>query len=150
MKVYIDSSVVLRRMLQQPGHIEDWRHWDHAVTSALTRLEVRRSLDRLRVQGRLTPEELAKQTLLHRLVTEGFEEAPLRPNVLERAGAPLSAPLGALDAIHLATALLWMEDREEPLTFLTHDRQLALAALTCGLDVVGVPPASLTTTVNEP
>jgi hypothetical protein len=43
-------------------------------------------------------------------------------------------PVKTLDAIHLATALLWAEHAGE-IVFLTHDRQLATAARACGLAV---------------
>ena len=45
--------------------------------------------------------------------------------------------LGTLGAIHLATALLWIEQEGEPLKFLTHDVELAIAAKASGLDVAG-------------
>ena len=43
-------------------------------------------------------------------------------------------PVKTLDAIHLATALLWEEHAGE-IVFLTHDGQLANAARACGLTV---------------
>jgi predicted nucleic acid-binding protein len=135
MKVYVDSSALLRWLLQQPGRIEQWGVWERAVTSELTRVETRRSLDRLRVIGMLSDSDVAHLMGFLRVATAGFEEAMIRPPVLEKAGSPLPVALGTLDAIHLSTALLWMEDNGEPLTFLTHDRQLALAAMASGLDV---------------
>ena len=45
--------------------------------------------------------------------------------------------LGTLDAIHLATALLWKELTREELTMATHDGALALAAQAHGLLVIG-------------
>jgi hypothetical protein len=45
--------------------------------------------------------------------------------------------LGTLDAIHLATALLWRDFTDEPLTMATHDAALAIAAEAHGLPVVG-------------
>ena len=45
--------------------------------------------------------------------------------------------LGTLDAIHLATALLWREMTGEDLTMATHDGALAIAAEAHGLPVVG-------------
>jgi predicted nucleic acid-binding protein len=42
-----------------------------------------------------------------------------------------------LDAIHLATALLWRETTGEDLTMATHDRALAIAAEAHGLRVAG-------------
>ena len=46
--------------------------------------------------------------------------------------------LGTLDAIHLATALLWTETTGESLAMATHDAALAIAARAHGLAVVGV------------
>ena len=45
--------------------------------------------------------------------------------------------LGTLDAIHLATALLWKEMTPEELTMATHDPALAIAARVHGLPVIG-------------
>jgi hypothetical protein len=47
--------------------------------------------------------------------------------------------LGTLDAIHLATALLWKEMTKGDLVMATHDRALALGAQAHGLRVVGSP-----------
>ncbi len=58
--------------------------------------------------------------------------------ILERAAQPLPTVLGTLDAIHLATALLYQEAVREPLTFATHDAALARAARAHGIPVVGV------------
>ena len=46
--------------------------------------------------------------------------------------------LGTLDAIHLATALLWKETADDTLVMATHDEALATAARAHGLAVVGV------------
>jgi hypothetical protein len=58
--------------------------------------------------------------------------------VLSRAAQPFPTPLGTLDAVHLATALLWRETRGEDLVMATHDRDLALAARASGLRTIGV------------
>ena len=133
MKVYIDTSVVLRRMLQQPGAIEHWSQWDLAVSSTLMQVEVFRTLDRLRLKGKLADSEVADLVGLLLGLASGLEQIPVQPSVLQRASSPFPTAIGTLDAIHLATALLWVEDNGENLTFLTHDRQLAIAARACGL-----------------
>jgi hypothetical protein len=46
--------------------------------------------------------------------------------------------LGTLDAIHLATALLWTEMSHKDLTMATHDSVLGLAARAYGMRVMGV------------
>jgi hypothetical protein len=59
-------------------------------------------------------------------------------SVLARAAQPLPTTLGTLDAIHLASALLWTERFDRTLVMATHDAALALAARASGLTVVGV------------
>jgi hypothetical protein len=46
--------------------------------------------------------------------------------------------LGTLDAIHLATALLWKDLTRAEVIMATHDTALAIGAQAHGLQVVGV------------
>jgi hypothetical protein len=57
--------------------------------------------------------------------------------VLARASEPFPTPLGTLDALHLATALVWRERMHQPVAMATHDRDLALAARSFGFEVLG-------------
>jgi hypothetical protein len=57
---------------------------------------------------------------------------------LRRASEPFPTPLGTLDAIHLSTAIAWRDAREVAVMMATHDKSLAIAALSTGLEVVGV------------
>jgi len=57
--------------------------------------------------------------------------------ILERAAQPMPTELGTLDAIHLATVLLWREATRAKVVMATHDRALAIGALAHGLAVVG-------------
>jgi hypothetical protein len=45
--------------------------------------------------------------------------------------------LGTLDALHLATALVWQDRVHQPLVIATHDRDLGLAARSFGIEVLG-------------
>ena len=139
LKVYVDSSVVLRKLLGAPGTTPRWGAWDLAVASELVQVEALRTLDRLRVLGELTGARLAECAEELTLWLSGFELASVDRLVLRRAAGPFAAPLGTLDAIHLATALLWMERQSQDLTLLTHDRQLAVAATASGLEVRYTP-----------
>jgi hypothetical protein len=68
---------------------------------------------------------------------EAVDLVPLRPPILSRASEPLPMPLGTLDAIHLASALIW-RDRLGPLPqMVTHDVTLGAAARAFGFDVRG-------------
>lgn len=137
MTAYIDTSALLRLVLREPGALEELRAYDALVSSELTAVESCRVIDRLRLQGSLTIEEAAARL---KVVTEWLEAIDLvllRPPVLSRASEPLPTPLGTLDAVHLATALIWRDRMGELPTIATHDAALGLAARTFGFDVVG-------------
>jgi len=134
-KVYIDSSVVLRRILNQPGAVRDWSGCRWVVASELMHVEALRTLDCLRLAGELSESELMDCFAALRTYLACVEEVPIRPGILRRAAGRLPTPLRTLDAIHLATALTWMEIHAEELVLLTHDRQLAIAAQACGMEV---------------
>lgn len=138
MIAYVETSIVLRLVLGQPGTLREWRTLDGGVASALVEVESLRTLDRLRLAERLREKELARRRETVYRILETLEVVePTRP-ILVRAAQPLPVVLGTLDAIHLATALAWREATETDLAFATHDARLATAARALGLRVVGV------------
>ncbi len=138
MIAYIDSSVLLRMVMRQPGALREWRTIDRSVASALVEVECLRTLDRLRLRAGLRdPEVASRRAAVFRLL-ESMEVVELDRPVLARAAQPLPTELGTLDAIHLATALLWRETVDADLVMATHDVALAMAARSSGLRVVGI------------
>jgi predicted nucleic acid-binding protein len=134
---YLDTSALLRLVLRETGALDELRSYDQLIANEIIAVESRRTLDRLRLQGALTAEESAERLKLVAEWLEAVDLVLLRPPVLSRAGDPLPTPLGSLDALHLATALLWRE-RVAPLSVMaTHDAALGLAARTFGFDVIG-------------
>jgi predicted nucleic acid-binding protein len=128
---YIDSSVLLRMVMRQRGALREWRTIDRSVASALVEVECLRTLDRLRLRAGLRdPEVASRRAAVFRLL-ESME-------VVELDAQPLPTELGTLDAIHLATALLWRETVDADLVMATHDVALAMAARSSGLRVVGI------------
>jgi predicted nucleic acid-binding protein len=135
---YLDASVVLRLVLGEPHRLAEWEQVEAAVTSALTEVECLRTLDRLARMDRLSADELAERRgAVYRLLAAVDMVDVSRP-VLRRASEPFPTSLGTLDAIHLATALLWRDGSGDPLTMATHDRALWTAARAMGLSVAGV------------
>jgi predicted nucleic acid-binding protein len=134
---YVDSSVLLRIILGQPNALSEWHRIQQGVTSALTRVESLRTLDRVRLRAPLTDAEVAKRRSSILRLLESLEIVELDPVVLERAGQPMPTELGTLDAIHLSSCLLWREDRRAEIVMATHDSALAIAAQSYGLTVVG-------------
>jgi predicted nucleic acid-binding protein len=135
---YVDTSALLRVVLREPGAVEDLRNYDRLVSSELLAVESARTIDRLRLQGSLTTEEAGARLRTINEWLEAIDLVLLRTTVLSRAAEPMPMPLGTLDALHLATALIW-RDRMGPLpTIVTHDAALGLAAQAFGFEVHGI------------
>ena len=138
MIAYIDTSALLRVVLREPGALDDLRSYDGLVSSELIAVESARTIDRLRLQGSLTTEEAAARVRAVNDWLEAVDLVLLRPPVLSRASEPMPMSLGTLDALHLATALIW-RDRMGPLSMMaTHDTALGMAAQAFGFDVRGI------------
>ncbi len=138
MKVYLDTSVILRFLLNQPGCIPDWGQWAEAATSEVTRAEAMRKGDQLRLQGVFQDEEVAAYTQSLDQILERLSTIALNRVILERASFSFPTVIGTLDAIHLATAMLWQEKIKEKIVFLTHDIRQGRAAIALGFQVQGL------------
>lgn len=137
MTVYVDSSVLLRVVTRAPGLLSRWRDISSPISSEVIRLECHRTIDRARLRFGLADAEVIERHTAIRERLDAFELVPLDSVVLERAAEPFPSPVGTLDAIHLASALL-ARRRHPDLTLATHDQELAIAARTMGLAVLGV------------
>ncbi len=60
MDAYVDSSVLLRVILGEPGRLATWANIDRAVSSELLRLECLRTIDRARIRLGLTDDVVAR------------------------------------------------------------------------------------------
>ena len=137
MIAYLDTSVLLRLVLREPGALKGLRSAETLVSSELLAVESLRTIDRLRLQGALSVDEAA---LRGQMVTEWLEAVDLvllQRTVLARASEPFPTPLGTLDALHLATALVWRDRMHRSLIMATHDVDLAQAARSFGIEVLG-------------
>ena len=139
MIAYVDASVLLRVALAQPNVLPEWPRIQRGVASALVMTESLRTLDRIRLRANLSDAEVAESRGVILALVGSLELVDVDPVVLERAGHPMPTELGTLDAIHLATALLWRDMTKLDLVMATHDGALALGAQAHGLRVVGIP-----------
>lgn len=137
MIAYLDTSALLRLVLREHGALEALRSCDALVSSELLAVESLRAIDRLRLQGVLSIDDAASR---RGAVTDWLEAVDLvllqRP-ILARASDPFPTPLGTLDALHLATALVWQDRMRQALVMATHDGGLASAARAFGMEIVG-------------
>ncbi len=135
MITYVDASVVLRVIHDEPGALPSWREI-MPVSSDLVRVECLRAIDRARMTRRVDDATSSAHRAAVLATIATFSLAPISASILERAAEPFPTALGTLDAIHLATAL-HLRDEFPSLAFATHDRELATAAVAVGFDVQG-------------
>jgi len=137
MNIYLDTSVVLRVLFNEPDPVQIWGKWDRAFSSNLWCVEAFRTVDRLRLSGNLTDSDVADLLNNIRTVDETLWIHPLAEAILKRASESFPTILGTLDALHLSTALSIRENEIIDL-FLTHDLQLGTAARSLGFEVMGI------------
>jgi len=136
-KVYLDSSVILRVVLGEPGTLREWSRITLAVTSEIAKVECLRTLDRLRIVGAVPDRELARRRTTTLELFHGIETIRVNRAILDKAREPFPTLVRTLDAVHVASALL-VQPRISALRFATHDADLATAAIAVGLKVIGV------------
>jgi predicted nucleic acid-binding protein len=135
---YIDSSVVLRVLLQAPNALE-WATVTRGIASELLRVECHRTLDRLWHSSLLDDRRFGEKRRAAEILLARLELRELNTNILEMATQPLPSVLGTLDALHLATAMVFRYESptHESMVFATHDKALAKAAREMHFDVIG-------------
>lgn len=138
MIAYVDASVLLRVALGQPDALPQWRDIDEGVASALVTTECLRTLDRLRLRAKLSDADVAARRAAILALIASVQIVEIDSLVLDRAAQPMPTELGTLDAIHLATALLFKDQTRTSLVMATHDAALALGAQAHGFTVLGI------------
>jgi predicted nucleic acid-binding protein len=115
-----------------------WNSAEALVASRIARLEVARTLNRIRLELSLSPAEVRVGEVAFERVAARIDWLPLDDAVLALAAESTPVHLKALDAIHLATARIFRDAPTERLVFATHDRRLAASAREFRFEVAGI------------
>ena len=91
----------------------------------------------VRLQQALDDATRAESMKQIEILCDEIHLAALEPEILDRAADAFPTVVRTLDALHLATALMWRTRLGAPLTVLTHDTQMAIAARSLGFPVAG-------------
>jgi uncharacterized protein len=135
MRVYVDSSVLLRVALGEPDRLPAWGRITQPISSELTRIECLRTIDRARLQGRLDDPVVARVRADVLELIDAFAIVELDAPIKARAADPFPTLVRTLDALHLASALA-VRTATADLYLATHDRELAVAAEALGFRVL--------------
>ncbi len=139
MILYLDTSAIAKRYLVEKGsaEVEALIHQADAIgTSLITRAEVSAAIAKAVRTSSLTRE--AGEKILRDFRRHWPEVGSLQISETLIAEADFLAwtySLRGYDAIHLASARLWQEALNEPVTLATFDRQLWAAAKQASIDV---------------
>ena len=141
--LYVESSALLRVLLESDSTLESaLGTFDRLFTSALTLIEVPRALVRARREERLSLSTF--EDVWRRL--SAFERActlaEITRTVRERAALEFPVePLRSLDAIHLATIVVWTAALG-PIVVASCDERVGRNARALGYEVVPEPRGS--------
>lgn len=127
---YLDSSILLAHLLREQDYRNSLQIEGEWITSEITELECRRTLDRIRLHEHFSDEELADRLAELELLLRSIRVVRLNESVLKRAKASYPTVVRSLDAIHLATAEL-----AKSVLFVTRDKQQTVAAKAIGLKI---------------
>ena len=136
MRVYVDSSVVLRHILNDDPALARVTTFDMVGSSDLLLIECQRVLQHERMEAHLDDQQYCESLVLLETILDSLFLIELGPAVKRRAAGPFPTVIGTLDAIHLASAILWEEaEPNSDFSLLTYDKKLALCARALGVRV---------------
>lgn len=138
MRALLDSSVLLRRLFEEPNPLGAWDQIREAYASRLLAVEVGRVIDRARLAGGIDDHSVVALHEESQRVMGSVEFVDVTDSIWRRAAASMPTVVSSLDAIHLATALELQRQFDEPLVVATHDVRMARAARALGFVVLGV------------
>jgi predicted nucleic acid-binding protein len=128
-KAYLDASLVLAYFLGGNRELERIPKDRVVGSSRLLWIEVRRTLERAYRENHLDAEDGVRVGRGFDRAARGITRLRLDERVMRRAEASFPVLIRTLDALHLATALVWSGDEPlEETEIWTLDRQMSLCA----------------------
>lgn len=106
---YLDSSVVLRHILNGEGGIRHALAADKVVSSELLEIECRRVIHRCRMQGELDDSGVVRAGARLDALLRGVSLIGLSSEIKKRAMGAFPVGIKTLDALHLASVLVLSE-----------------------------------------
>jgi len=136
--IYIDSSALLRFLLQHSNFINLVEYKNDFVSSELLRLECQRALIRYRLNQEVEDEGLLQLTEQFNDLLSRISLLKVNSEILDTASQNWGVNLGSLNSIHLASALFIKKEKKSVVQIFTHDKALYTAARLSNLEVTGV------------
>ena len=133
---YVDSSVVLRFLLIQDPAFKQTSQYDVVGSSELLIIECNRVLDRYRLEDQIADSELAEVKQNLQGIADVLTIIELTQPVKTRAAESFPTIVGTLDALHLASLLLWKDAVPgEKFILLSADQRMRTCARALGIQL---------------
>ena len=132
---YLDTSAFLEWLFKDNADFKRPQGED-IITSDLLRIETHRTFHRLRLENKINDNEFVRLEKIFINFWESIHVIFPDEEILNIATKAFPTLIGTLDAIHLATAILFQEKKKVKLTIITNDKQLATTGEACGFTVV--------------
>lgn len=130
---YLDTSVVLRHILQGESSIRHALSCKRLISSELIEVECRRVVHRYRMEGELDDDGFIEAVDRFENLLRGVSLLALSPKVKKRAMGSFPISIRTLDALHLASALVFSEAKaDETLLIFSHDASMNRCAKALG------------------
>jgi len=134
---YVDTSVVLRFILNSDKSLMKAFDFPRTTVSELFFIEFRRTLERLRLTNALNDAQFSEAARRFFELHPSFEVWNLTPAIKQRAAGSFPTVVGTLDALHIATALeIAAESGVSELNLFSFDRQMNICAASLGFKVL--------------
>lgn len=137
MLIYLDASALLRVLSGTRLGAAPPPKADVVTSSDLLEVEVRRALERAHLAGKLEEAELDRKIDEAMALIDTFHLFPPGDEVIRLARPRFPVDVGALGALHVATAQLVEMEARQRVQFWTHVAAVASAGSVRGLDVRG-------------
>jgi predicted nucleic acid-binding protein len=138
MIVYLDTSALVKRYIEEDGTIEVNSlidEADYSVTNLISRAEVPAAIMRASRMNMISRDEAQEAIGRFRSEWESLQRLPVTGATVEEADNLVgNHDLRGYDAVHLAAAKIWQEAIGELILFATFDQKLRDAALNEALE----------------
>lgn len=136
MVAYLDSSVLLRYILLGDTGLKQVFESSWVISSELLEIECRRVLHRYRLKGNLDDDSFVEALKRLDKVLEGVSIILLSQKVKKRSAETFPVVIKTLDALHLASAIIYQAARpDELLHIFSYDAGMNRCARAIGFQV---------------
>ena len=134
--LYVESSALVTVLIEGDAALErQFRVASARIASALTILETRRSLDLARRTSRITDDDFKVAVRKLRRFKDRSHILAIDDQIMTAAEQEFPAePVRSLDAVHLASAMVWSV-KIGTVTVASHDRRIRANALALGFAI---------------